>query len=1674
MLTDDIYSRIEKSIFKISQSKNQSSINKKIEAFNAGVREYNELMNNLLQTITNETNYISSVQEKNAAKVAELLDKYDEILNNTKKAILNNTLSKLPTIDKIVADNIDGLQSVTKDHDYDKYASEIKKELEDYTNPFDKENAYYEPFVINSDIDSAKSDIISPIYDFGYKYCARIRKNANVKAIEFGFNISQFNLSHFSDSDFDVSGNYIGKPDNENIINRYYRGILFFTDIFDAEKFKVRAKLLLPDNDPLGLDNISIGPEIDIKYSIDNEYIYIYVKSFSPYRLDWDYNKTTGKYDYFDIYSDDHIEKSRVHFIINGFFDDLTRRNEDVITAQPLLIYYGYENYNKDRYTKESDDEESNETRISSKIISKNIKDLCILKPIEYGFIKYLNFESDSENVNVKARDLMLYTHSLKNTIKNSDFDNFYLDSIQEFYNFISDEYPDKQINIIIKNIDIIKNYIYLTTNHGVYAKNIDNGKIFRADNAEDESEISFYCVGYDHISSEILLLSSSGIFEADSFGFFDINSFIKKSENLDDIFVCIHTNKGVVLIKKNGDIFDFRYLYLFTSSDDLTEYPELGTRIYFNDKYIYFACNNGIIITKLDDLDNSKSISVADKISYPSCIIKSIFYNEKTKKNQVLYYDKNSSQFKLIIDLETSSSFTIRFFKSDFFTQFSLKDLYLYNHPYISDLILIGISDNKAIIGKANPEDIHKEDFSIIGKEFDEIKYDASSDFFSIDYATGNFIFNTIGFNIICKVNSYSREMTFEELRKTILTNLQKIKQTRSSILGKGVSVPYQIEMMGISPKDTLTNIKLSKAYTEFGLFSDYKTEDFEFHNTNSTLFAVNKNDKTIVYISSSDLNRFEEIPRNEKLYEMNLVNFPMGFARLVDYNVESECEYFIGTDGEIYQFGAYYPEVNSKNYLAKPRKIEFDHDEIFKIVIVIKDKVYAIDKEDKIHIKDAKNEKNKQFIREFLERMYKIEYAVTCSGIFFHEGIDKTISDYHFLRFDNNEFESNSIESEDEVVKIIGTLNKFMCLMKSKTVKQFDPIINRFYDTDYQLENVSDIIPFVYKQEDNYNPENITFNSGFDAFLYKIDNAYYLFKDISDVFSCNKIGEKLTVIENNLYSIVIRDEFSDYYNLGVSNGYHSSFRYTDEDEIHEIPDKTTFLGNDKIIKTFLDTNKTYIITESGKLFVSGSKNNKDPIGANDPKLGFEYDTENKNFFEEVTKIDFDPLEIKKIVFDNLCTFILLNNGDLYTCGFDTYGNMGIDSNKGVTKEFNTFILINKGVNNIWGGDNREFIEKIEDNKKVYYGAGSNEYGKLGALNNDEYRVWTTINIVPEYVIETIKEIYCFKDCTFALTESGSLYASGRNDNGRLGVDSFSHVYEFRLVNSASNVEKLYSNKDGSLIFYIDYSGSLYYAGTRINLNYREFKKEDIEYFVTEINISSLDTILISWEDRTDDIYGFKYYDEVGNSETFNSLDITRVKKIVSDKHGVFYLIHSGIGFLSKIEVLYENDQISFNTTKFYDKVEINATTSGLNYYSDIFAIPNTSVIKFVNKENQIGAIFTDADDLSENGYGTGFGLVSGTENVSNYGKMYLGVSNFDQDKEVNSVGNYFDYDDESQESWLTGELMGKINDIFKDLVVSVKLSIFPFTPKANKLEVEIPKYEEIKRSVSLIGKIS
>ena len=192
-----------------------------------------------------------------------------------------------------------------------------------------------------------------------------------------------------------------------------------------------------------------------------------------------------------------------------------------------------------------------------------------------------------------------------------------------------------------------------------------------------------------------------------------------------------------------------------------------------------------------------------------------------------------------------------------------------------------------------------------------------------------------------------------------------------------------------------------------------------------------------------------------------------------------------------------------------------------------------------------------------------------------------------------------------------------------------------------------------------------------------------------------------------------------------------------------------------------------SFIMKTSGEIYASG-------YGGNG-QLG-KGSTSNGSYFSNIST---NTSDVKQIVCSESSTYILKNDGSVWACGDNTYGQLGL----GNTTNATTFTKITTNISNdvlkIAAGKHHVMI--LKEDKSVYT-CGRNNYGQLGINSTTNQSTFTKVTSN----VDNVKKIACGPYQSYVIKNGGSLHGCGDNSSYQLGISTFSgNSYKTAMSNA-------------------------------------------------------------------------------------------------------------------------------------------------------------------------------------------------------------------------------------------------------------------------------------------------
>ena len=233
------------------------------------------------------------------------------------------------------------------------------------------------------------------------------------------------------------------------------------------------------------------------------------------------------------------------------------------------------------------------------------------------------------------------------------------------------------------------------------------------------------------------------------------------------------------------------------------------------------------------------------------------------------------------------------------------------------------------------------------------------------------------------------------------------------------------------------------------------------------------------------------------------------------------------------------------------------------------------------------------------------------------------------------------------------------------------------------------------------------------------------------------------------------------------------------------------------KQIEIACGTNYTFILKNDGSLWACGDND----YG----QLGLNTTTDKTSFTQVTPNINND---VKQVACGTCHTVIIKTDGSLWGCGYNYYNQLGLSdpANKHMFVKITT--NINNDVKQVACGDSCTFILK---NDGSLWSCGYNSTGQLGLGDSTDRRTFTQVTT---NINNDVKQVACGYEHTFILKNDGSVWSCGRNSNGQLGLGDTTDRSTFTQVteNINNNVKQITCGY--SHIFVLKNDGSIWSCG--------------------------------------------------------------------------------------------------------------------------------------------------------------------------------------------------------------------------------------------------------------------
>ena len=207
-----------------------------------------------------------------------------------------------------------------------------------------------------------------------------------------------------------------------------------------------------------------------------------------------------------------------------------------------------------------------------------------------------------------------------------------------------------------------------------------------------------------------------------------------------------------------------------------------------------------------------------------------------------------------------------------------------------------------------------------------------------------------------------------------------------------------------------------------------------------------------------------------------------------------------------------------------------------------------------------------------------------------------------------------------------------------------------------------------------------------------------------------------------------------------------------------------------------------------------------------------------------------------------NDTTFVIKNDNTLWTCGSNSYGELGLRNNT----SRNVFTKVD--IDNIKQISSGLYHTYILKNDGTIWSCGRNNKGQLGLGDNTDRNVFTKVDI------DNVKQISTGINHICALKKDGTVWAAGNNGQGQLGLGDntdrnvFTKVDIDNVLYIDDYIKKLFLIESNTL-FYTISNNILTQVTEPISKNIIDNQGVDISTISSNISILPDNFILISDE---------------------------------------------------------------------------------------------------------------------------------------------------------------------------------------------------------------------------------
>jgi alpha-tubulin suppressor-like RCC1 family protein len=346
---------------------------------------------------------------------------------------------------------------------------------------------------------------------------------------------------------------------------------------------------------------------------------------------------------------------------------------------------------------------------------------------------------------------------------------------------------------------------------------------------------------------------------------------------------------------------------------------------------------------------------------------------------------------------------------------------------------------------------------------------------------------------------------------------------------------------------------------------------------------------------------------------------------------------------------------------------------------------------------------------------------------------------------------------------------------------------------------------------------------------------------------------------------------------------------------------------------------------------------------------------------------------------------YVITSDYSIYGTGNNDYGQLGI-GNYDTSRNVLTTMINMTGLEPVQMSEGYRFVIILMSDGSIY-GIGSNQQGELGINSYD-----TSRNVLTQMINTTGKKpisVSCGSQFTMVLMSDGSIYGTGNNQYGQLGIGSYtSPIYVLtQMVGATGKIPvSISSNYLQTMVLMSD--GSVFATGDNtfsklgLGLVPSPSRTNVIRQMVN--NTGKLAVAISTGQNHTMVIMSDGSIYGVGRSEPLGINDGSSRKTILTPITSITgkLAIRTSCGFQSTILLMSDGSMYAagFNT--------VGELGLGNNNITNVFTMTATNIVGKKNVNISTGNYFTNL--LTSDGYifATGY---------NEYGQLGIGISGYD-----------------------------------------------------------------------------